>query len=587
MEVQIGDTTLLRDNKGQDLFVVVKKAGSISLSKRTILFSQLIGALYGATYSIDVKGNLTRIDPSAALDIEGIARSFTQYKEQQELKVNIEPSPSPSPGLIDQQSQSQIDTEQTTPSLKIIQYANPQFNPMSISKESLESKAKDNRELFDTSTAQQLGYEDIIKMKQSGALAEQIVGGLITQSKTFDSKTDFSKEKYIKKKLNKHQRLVTILKPTIFLLCESYFSHKPEKVGFMRSDLLSQILTLANVNTRYNNTLSSSNTINSSVSSKITQSPSLLSNQLQSYTNAIVFDECGGIVIASMAKQMGGASQLATLLQAYSTQQPTEGDASTRIILNKDEIKSIVPIPLQLFDKALKSNPTAGPLGQTPLESPAIALLMSSATFSFSNGLNKPQKKEDTLKKKKNKKENQEEKDKADNKSTSFIQIKKDMIKDIEIDIKPKQHLVIATSKHDPSTIFHILFPFLKLSGSFVIYSPYLQILTNLCHSIRTSGNAVYVELSESVLLRQYQILPDRTHPSVESPSRGGGFILSGIKVGDINQQGDQKVDEFDHIDAKEIKDDSELKSESDGSDDKEEKGQNNARKRLRKTEDD
>lgn len=32
-------------------------------------------------------------------------------------------------------------------------------------------------------------------------------------------------------------------------------------------------------------------------------------------------------------------------------------------------------------------------------------------------------------------------------------------------------------------------------------------------------------------------------------------------------------MDEFDHIDAKEIKDDSELKSESDGSDDKEEKG--------------
>jgi hypothetical protein len=63
---------------------------------------------------------------------------------------------------------------------------------------------RDNRNLFDTSTAQRLTQDDIERMKKDGAHATEIVGALITQSSTFQGKTEFSKEKYIKKKLNKY-----------------------------------------------------------------------------------------------------------------------------------------------------------------------------------------------------------------------------------------------------------------------------------------------------------------------------------------------------------------------------------------------
>lgn len=64
-------------------------------------------------------------------------------------------------------------------------------------------QVRDNRNLVDTSTAQRLDNEDIANMKKKGAKAQEIVGALITQSKTFQGKTVFSQEKYVKKKLKK------------------------------------------------------------------------------------------------------------------------------------------------------------------------------------------------------------------------------------------------------------------------------------------------------------------------------------------------------------------------------------------------
>ena len=55
---------------------------------------------------------------------------------------------------------------------------------------------RDNRNLVDNSTAQRLDQDDIQKLKDRGAQAHEIVGALITSSKTFQGKTSFSQEKY-------------------------------------------------------------------------------------------------------------------------------------------------------------------------------------------------------------------------------------------------------------------------------------------------------------------------------------------------------------------------------------------------------
>ena len=47
--------------------------------------------------------------------------------------------------------------------------------------------------------------------------------------------------------------------------------------------------------------------------------------------------------------------------------------------------------------------------------------------------------------------------------------------------------------------------------------------------TMKEQGSAVNVNLSET-WLRSYQVLPERTHPTVNM-SGGGGYLLTGIMV--------------------------------------------------------
>lgn len=88
--------------------------------------------------------------------------------------------------------------------------------------------------------------------------------------------------------------------------------------------------------------------------------------------------------------------------------------------------------------------------------------------------------------------------------------------------------LIIVCKQH-PSNILLALVKYLAFSRPFVIYSPYKEPLMETYVAIKDTGKAVMVTLSES-WLRNYQVLPDRSHPEVLM-SGGGGYILSGIYV--------------------------------------------------------
>ena len=59
--------------------------------------------------------------------------------------------------------------------------------------------------------------------------------------------------------------------------------------------------------------------------------------------------------------------------------------------------------------------------------------------------------------------------------------------------------------------------------------------------AVKETGKTVFVTLTET-WLRNYQVLPDRTHPEVLM-SGGGGYILSGIVVDNADPV--QGVNEF------------------------------------------
>ncbi|PRP73946.1 hypothetical protein PROFUN_08139 [Planoprotostelium fungivorum] len=88
--------------------------------------------------------------------------------------------------------------------------------------------------------------------------------------------------------------------------------------------------------------------------------------------------------------------------------------------------------------------------------------------------------------------------------------------------------LIIAT-RHDPASLLFPVFPLLQLSSPFVVFSPYLQPLAECADRLRSECMAIQVDVVE-LWTREYQVLPDRTHPEMKMTAQSG-YILTGIKV--------------------------------------------------------
>lgn len=61
-----------------------------------------------------------------------------------------------------------------------------------------------NADIQQSSISQKLNNEEIVALKQSGVGTKEIIDGLIKNNENFDKRTEFSKDKYIKKKKLKY-----------------------------------------------------------------------------------------------------------------------------------------------------------------------------------------------------------------------------------------------------------------------------------------------------------------------------------------------------------------------------------------------
>lgn len=68
----------------------------------------------------------------------------------------------------------------------------------------------DNRNLIVDTETQALNKDDILKLRESGQSASEIVGTIVENSRTFNSKTEYSQEKYLRKKEKKYFELVCL-----------------------------------------------------------------------------------------------------------------------------------------------------------------------------------------------------------------------------------------------------------------------------------------------------------------------------------------------------------------------------------------
>ncbi|EAU92549.2 eukaryotic translation initiation factor 3 62 kDa subunit [Coprinopsis cinerea okayama7 len=104
-----------------------------------------------------------------------------------------------------------------------------------------------NELINDGEFVQPLTVEEIKALKQSGAHSSDIIQKQIENHANFNLKTEYSKEKYLKRKEAKYSKCFTTVEPTLFNVCEYWFEKDQFRIRDIRMDTLSQILNLANV----------------------------------------------------------------------------------------------------------------------------------------------------------------------------------------------------------------------------------------------------------------------------------------------------------------------------------------------------
>ncbi|CCM04469.1 uncharacterized protein FIBRA_06649 [Fibroporia radiculosa] len=104
-----------------------------------------------------------------------------------------------------------------------------------------------NELINDGQFVQPLTSEEIEALKKSGLHASEIIRKQIEQHANYSLKTEYSKEKYKKRKEAKYSKYFTVVDPTVFNVCDYWFNKDQNRLRDIRPDALSQILNLANV----------------------------------------------------------------------------------------------------------------------------------------------------------------------------------------------------------------------------------------------------------------------------------------------------------------------------------------------------
>ncbi|RXW22686.1 hypothetical protein EST38_g3160 [Candolleomyces aberdarensis] len=104
-----------------------------------------------------------------------------------------------------------------------------------------------NELINDCQIVQPLTVDEIRALKQSGVHSSDIIQKQIDNHANFALKTEYSKEKYKKRKEAKYSKIFTTIEPTLLNVCEYWFVKDQVRIRDIRSDTLSQMLNLANI----------------------------------------------------------------------------------------------------------------------------------------------------------------------------------------------------------------------------------------------------------------------------------------------------------------------------------------------------
>jgi tRNA (adenine-N(1)-)-methyltransferase non-catalytic subunit len=341
---------------------------------------------------------------------------------------------------------------------------------------------KDNRNITDDGSSQALSTDEIVGMRDSGLSPINIVGMLIENSKTFKNKTEYSQEKYLKKKEKKYFDYIIIRRPTLRLLAEIFYNRDQFKVMGLRYDTLSQIITAANIQSNGVYILYESGTqalVGAAILNYLDKGGTLINLSLgnQPQKQAILgmnFKEKQQKNLLSVKI----SSILASLYNEDVDEKKDQGGSTEVVVENKDDFSAPVVAEvkgdLNISDKKRKLDNEEVVLSKKPRWAEEFERTCSVLKNEKADGL------------------------------------------------------IIASKEFSLNLILKLM-PFIKTPRPLVIYSLYREPLVEIYVELKKRKDVINLHLTET-WLRDYQILSDRTHPAV-TMSASGGHLLSAIIV--------------------------------------------------------
>ncbi|KAF8323713.1 Gcd10p-domain-containing protein [Clavulina sp. PMI_390] len=314
-----------------------------------------------------------------------------------------------------------------------------------------------NELITDGELVQPLTAVEIEALKKAGANATDIIKAQIEQHANYELKTEYSKDKYKKRKEAKFSKTVAIIEATMHNVCDYWFVKEPQRIRFMRPDALAQMVTLANAcpGKRF-----------------------------------IVADDTGGLVIASLLDRLGGQGRVLAITDVL--------HATSYPVLSNMNFTANQLAPLETAMNWLHTEedwePGANPLSGSIQEISKRKIAREQARL---------------LKRRE---------------AFESLQASRDELFAGEWD-----GLLLATS-YDPVSIIKRISPYLAGSANIVVHSPHLQVLSEAHASLRAMSQQFLSPSITECWLREYQVLPGRTHPTM-STSGNAGFILHVMKV--------------------------------------------------------
>ncbi|KPA81698.1 hypothetical protein ABB37_04002 [Leptomonas pyrrhocoris] len=327
-------------------------------------------------------------------------------------------------------------------------------------------EVKDNRDLIDDNTNQQLSNAEVAAIRREKGLGE-LLQTLKEKSASFGTKTNFAQEKYLKKKQKKYGTLFKLERVAVDNLAELHLptihpsDNTPDDARCirLRADALALILHHSDVHHN---------------------------------SRVLTYERTNGVLPASLLTRMGKEGRLFQLLDKNAQPDPTTAIKVFKLPEVKERWKAVPRNPgflegIEVCEKLAKASGEEQGCGAVDLSERPPRSHVSAGVTQWMKGL--------------------------EARETLLAQ--------------PADSLVVCDDDAPQRAVTDLL-PFLANGGHIVVYSPFLEDLTGLFLELRK--DCVNIQISDT-WYRHHQVLPKRTHPTVNM-STAGGYLLTAIKVG-------------------------------------------------------